>query len=207
MRLPISGLHVTFRLPDGHDDLAVLEAAGEPRHIAIKNALDALGRLAQLGHTTQAEPTPNPSPGFFSRSRTSSTDFSGSAAFSSETRYAASFAALAPNAWKSSSPLPLCCKKPNPAPHAESCPLSHERAGTPCLKSKSPSVYPSSRTNSTLWNPPRLMRVSNNAASSTLSNPPIQTCATQQLSSASWRRWLPLSPAQSLESARPAELR
>jgi hypothetical protein len=62
MRLPVSGLDVTFRLPDGHADLAVLDAAGESRHTAIKNALDTLGRLAQLGHTTQVDPTPSPSP-------------------------------------------------------------------------------------------------------------------------------------------------
>jgi hypothetical protein len=62
MRLPVSGLEVGFRLPDGHDDLAILEARAELRGTAIKNAIDALGRLAQIVKTTQAEPTPSSSP-------------------------------------------------------------------------------------------------------------------------------------------------
>src|SRR5438874_1874248 len=59
MRLPVSGLDVTFRLPDGHDDLAILEAGS--RGSVIERALDALCRLAKLTHSTEAEPTTVPS--------------------------------------------------------------------------------------------------------------------------------------------------
>jgi hypothetical protein len=60
MRLPVSGLDVSFRLPDGHDDLAILETRAESRGAVIERALDALRRLARL--TGEAEPAPNPSP-------------------------------------------------------------------------------------------------------------------------------------------------
>jgi hypothetical protein len=43
MRLPVSGLEVGFRAPDGNDDLAILEAAGS----AVERALAALPRLVQ----------------------------------------------------------------------------------------------------------------------------------------------------------------
>ena len=42
MRLPVSGLEVRFRAPDGNDDLAILEAAGG----AVERALAVLSRLA-----------------------------------------------------------------------------------------------------------------------------------------------------------------
>lgn len=61
MRLPITGLEVSFRLPNGHDDLAILEAgSGVPRNnrtgpssseaqaTTLECALDALSRLARL---------------------------------------------------------------------------------------------------------------------------------------------------------------
>jgi hypothetical protein len=61
MRLPISGLEVSFRLPNGHDDLAILEASSGPfnnnrvdphsseaQATILERALDALSRLAQL---------------------------------------------------------------------------------------------------------------------------------------------------------------
>jgi hypothetical protein len=60
MRLPVSGFDVNFRLPDGHDDLALLEAGGESRGTAIERALEALCRLAKLTHGIEAEPTPFP---------------------------------------------------------------------------------------------------------------------------------------------------
>jgi hypothetical protein len=60
MRLPVSGLDVTFRLPDGHDDLAILEAG--PRGSVIERAHDALCRLAKPTQSTEAEPTTVPSP-------------------------------------------------------------------------------------------------------------------------------------------------
>jgi hypothetical protein len=44
MRLPVSGLEVGFRSPDGHDDLAILESWGS----VIERALDALSRLANF---------------------------------------------------------------------------------------------------------------------------------------------------------------
>ena len=67
MRLPVSGLDVSFRLPDGHDDLAILEAGGASRSTSIERALDALCRLAKLSPTPspsrdQAQPAPDPSP-------------------------------------------------------------------------------------------------------------------------------------------------
>jgi hypothetical protein len=65
MRLPVSCLNVSFRLPDGHDDLAIIEAGEESRGAVIKRALDALCRLAKLTHGNEAEPTPNPSPWLF----------------------------------------------------------------------------------------------------------------------------------------------
>ncbi len=63
MRLPISGLHVTFRLPDGHDDLAVLEAAGEPRQHR-NQATPWTPLAASRNSTTPPKPSqrPNPSP-------------------------------------------------------------------------------------------------------------------------------------------------
>lgn len=53
MRLPVSGLDVTYRLPDGHDDLAILEAGGnattsDAPAVTLERALDALSRLAKL---------------------------------------------------------------------------------------------------------------------------------------------------------------
>jgi hypothetical protein len=61
MRLPISDLEVSFRLPNGHDDLAILEAGsgasgnnrvdprdGEAQARILECALDALSRLAKL---------------------------------------------------------------------------------------------------------------------------------------------------------------
>jgi hypothetical protein len=67
MRLPVSGLDVSFRLPDGYDDLAILEAGGASRSTSIERALDALCRLAKLSPTSslsdnQAQPTVSPSP-------------------------------------------------------------------------------------------------------------------------------------------------
>ena len=54
MRLPVSGLDVGFRLPDGHDDLAILESRSASRHgsgvearsILLERGLDTLSRLA-----------------------------------------------------------------------------------------------------------------------------------------------------------------
>lgn len=60
MRLPISGFEVSFRLPNGHDDLAILEAGNASRNnraesrsseaqaTILECALDALTRLAKL---------------------------------------------------------------------------------------------------------------------------------------------------------------
>ena len=53
MQLPVSGLDVTFRFPDGHDDLAILEAGGntttgEAAAATLERALEALSRLAKL---------------------------------------------------------------------------------------------------------------------------------------------------------------
>lgn len=50
MRLPVSGLDVFFRLPDGRDDLAILESSVASRHArdasnVLERALDALARL------------------------------------------------------------------------------------------------------------------------------------------------------------------
>lgn len=44
MELPVSGMGVQFRVPDGNDDLAILETAGEP----VEQALTILPRLARL---------------------------------------------------------------------------------------------------------------------------------------------------------------
>ena len=44
MELPVSGMEVQFRVPDGNDDLAILEAAGGP----LEQALEVLPRLARL---------------------------------------------------------------------------------------------------------------------------------------------------------------
>jgi hypothetical protein len=66
MRLPISGLDVAFRLPDGHDDLAILEASsgasisnradarGSGETTILERALDALSRLATLRSSSGA---------------------------------------------------------------------------------------------------------------------------------------------------------
>jgi hypothetical protein len=67
MRLPVSGLDVSFRLPNGHDDLAILEASGASRTSSIERALEALCRLATLSSapSTSSDPSysnPNPSP-------------------------------------------------------------------------------------------------------------------------------------------------
>jgi hypothetical protein len=57
MRLPISGFGVSFRLPDGRDELAILEAGRaanrsredeEAQAAILEGALDALARLAEL---------------------------------------------------------------------------------------------------------------------------------------------------------------
>jgi hypothetical protein len=61
MRLPISGLDVSFRLPNGHDDLAILEAGigasgnnradprgSEAQAAILECALEALSRLTKL---------------------------------------------------------------------------------------------------------------------------------------------------------------
>jgi hypothetical protein len=61
MRLPVSGLEVSFRLPNGHDDLAILEGSSgasgnswvnprgsEAQAKMLECALDALSRLAIL---------------------------------------------------------------------------------------------------------------------------------------------------------------
>lgn len=66
MRLPVCGLDVSFRLPDGHDDLAILEAGGASRSTVLERALDVLYRLAKLSPANSssgdhAQPTPNPS--------------------------------------------------------------------------------------------------------------------------------------------------
>jgi hypothetical protein len=60
MRLPISGLDVSFRLPDGRDDVAILEASGgaatshtpdrngEAQAAILERAVDVLSRLAEM---------------------------------------------------------------------------------------------------------------------------------------------------------------
>jgi hypothetical protein len=53
MRLPVSDLDVSFHLPDGHDDLAILEAGGEGRRSVLEEALEALCRLATFKHSTE----------------------------------------------------------------------------------------------------------------------------------------------------------
>lgn len=44
MELPVSGMDVVFRAPDGNDDLAILEAAGGP----VEQGLTLLERMAQV---------------------------------------------------------------------------------------------------------------------------------------------------------------
>lgn len=51
IKLPVSRLEVRFRVPDGSDDLAIVEASGSP----VERALDALRRLACI---TGREPGP-----------------------------------------------------------------------------------------------------------------------------------------------------
>ncbi len=53
MRLPVSGLQIAFRAPDGNDDLALLEATGS----VAAQALAALPRLASF---VEAQPYPWP---------------------------------------------------------------------------------------------------------------------------------------------------
>jgi hypothetical protein len=60
MRLPVSGLDVFFRLPDGRDDLAILEASFASRHARdacniLERALDALARLTTLAELDSAD--------------------------------------------------------------------------------------------------------------------------------------------------------
>src|ERR1700743_344131 len=50
-RLPVSGMEVRFRTPDGNDDLAVLEAGGS----GVDSALVALERLAAVEGRDAAE--------------------------------------------------------------------------------------------------------------------------------------------------------
>jgi len=63
MRLPVSDLDIGFRLPDGHDDLAILEAGGrgDSRSSGIERALDALCRLAKFSTSTSLS-TDRPDP-------------------------------------------------------------------------------------------------------------------------------------------------
>jgi hypothetical protein len=63
MRLPVSGLDVPFRLPDGHDDLAILESRSASRHAQdacniLERALDALARLTTLTQLDSDAPLP-----------------------------------------------------------------------------------------------------------------------------------------------------
>lgn len=63
MRLPVSGLDVFFRLPDGRDDLAILEASFASRHARdasniLERALDALARLTTLTQLDSNGPLP-----------------------------------------------------------------------------------------------------------------------------------------------------
>lgn len=44
MELPVSGMEVRFRVPDGNDDMAILEATGGP----VEQALTLLPRLARM---------------------------------------------------------------------------------------------------------------------------------------------------------------
>ncbi len=56
MELPVSGLKVLFRVPDGNDDVAILEAAGE----AVERALAVLPRLAKVAeYVSGAVPSPD----------------------------------------------------------------------------------------------------------------------------------------------------
>lgn len=56
MQLPVSGLEVRFRAPDGNDDLAILEAAGG----AVERALAVLSRLARVDEqASDALPIPD----------------------------------------------------------------------------------------------------------------------------------------------------
>src|SRR5579863_9571525 len=50
VRLPVSGLTVRFRAPNGNDDLAILEAVGG----AVERALATLPRLTQLAEAANA---------------------------------------------------------------------------------------------------------------------------------------------------------
>ena len=68
MRLPVSGLDAAFRLPDGHDDLAIFEARSaslhasgvEARGVALERGVDALSRLATLGPNPDIGTSPWP---------------------------------------------------------------------------------------------------------------------------------------------------
>jgi hypothetical protein len=51
MKLPVSGMDVRFRAPDGNDDLAILEMAGG----AVERALAVLSRLAPLAGSNRGE--------------------------------------------------------------------------------------------------------------------------------------------------------
>jgi hypothetical protein len=56
MKLPVSGLGVAFRVPDGRDDLAILEAPGG----VLQRALRVLPRLAPVAGGSTAEKTVAP---------------------------------------------------------------------------------------------------------------------------------------------------
>jgi hypothetical protein len=52
MKLPVSGREVEFRVPDGHDDMAILEARGE----AVERALAVVPRLARISEDRDGPP-------------------------------------------------------------------------------------------------------------------------------------------------------
>jgi hypothetical protein len=66
MRLPVSDLDVAFRLPDGHDDLAIFESRSASRHaagvearsMALERGVDTLSRLATLSPNPDTDTSP-----------------------------------------------------------------------------------------------------------------------------------------------------
>jgi hypothetical protein len=56
VRLPVSAIETRFRLPDGNDDIAILDASGSP----VEQALAILPRLARMDQRTDARAGDSP---------------------------------------------------------------------------------------------------------------------------------------------------
>ena len=196
MRLPVSDLDVAFRLPDGHDDLAIFESRSASRHaagvearsMALERGVDTLSRLATLGPIPDTDTSP--------WHALTITDFEhallGLRRFLFGDTVACLSAAPAPSAWRSSFPSPPLLRDSQPRTVRRVLP-STTRPGWFALPEKAvglPSPHGGRSASARL--PPRHPALcSNKAASSPTEH---ETPRSRWSSSGPWRRW-PLSLA------------